>query len=354
MTVKLSMVFAGGGPIAVQRELAVTADQAGLYRLWTTESLGSDGLLRAMAIGLATSRIQIGTGIAYTFPRLPLHAAAAVAEVADALGGRFTFGLGAGTKGIRRRYGIEEDHPAPRFAEYVRLVRGALHSSGGYEFEGRFYRAKAPSLQFHASEEIRRGIPIYGSGVNRIILQTTAQHCDGVALHPLAGIRPYFDNVTLPALQTGSERAERTTKLPTALWYICSVHDDPEIARHRAATILAFYFSTPSYATPLQGTRWEDTGAKLVEAFRAAGYPTPWDDLARLVPEAMTEEICLVGTASEVAQKIGALEKELAAMGIDELVLEPTAHGGVPEFTESCQGIIAAAAAANDGMGGPA
>jgi len=41
-------------------------------------------------------------------------------------------------------------------------------------------------------------------------------------------------------------------------------------------------------------------------------------------------------------------------MGIDELVLEPTAHGGVPEFTESCQGIIAAAAAANDGMGGPA
>ena len=72
---KLSMVFAGGGPIAVQRELAVAAEQAGLYRLWTTESLGSDGLLRAMAIGLATSRIQIGTGIAYTFPRLPLHAA---------------------------------------------------------------------------------------------------------------------------------------------------------------------------------------------------------------------------------------------------------------------------------------
>ncbi len=119
---------------------------------------------------------------------------------------------------------------------------------------------------------------------------------------------------------------------------------------------MAFYFSTPSYATPLEGTRWEEAGVKLREAFRAAGYPTPWDDLARLVPEAMTEEICLTGTARQVAEKIGALEQELEGMGIDELVLEPTSHGGVPEFTQSCQGIIAAAAAAgpNDGNGGTA
>jgi alkanesulfonate monooxygenase SsuD/methylene tetrahydromethanopterin reductase-like flavin-dependent oxidoreductase (luciferase family) len=344
--VKLSMVFAGGAPIPVQRTLAIAAENAGLHRVWTTESLGSDGLLRAMAIGLATSRIQIGTGIAYTFPRLPLHAAAAAAEVADALEGRFTFGLGAGTKGIRRRYGIEEDHPAPRFAEYVRLLHGALASTGGFEFEGRFYQANAPSLQFHASQAIRESIGIYGSGVNRIILETTAQHCDGVALHPLAGIRPYFDEVTLPALERGSARAQRAEKLPAALWYICSVHEDPDVARQRAATILAFYFSTPSYATPLQGTPWESTGAKLREAFREAGYPTPWDEIARLVPEAMAEDICLVGTAKEVAQNIGALEQRLASMGIDELVLEPTSHGGLPEFIESCEGIIAAAAAA--------
>lgn len=343
---KLSMVLAGGGPIAVQRELAVAAEEAGLHRVWTTESLGSDGLLRAMAIGLATSHIEIGTGIAYTFPRLPLHAAGAVAEVVDALGGRFTLGLGAGTKGIRRRYGVEEDHPAPRFAEYVRLLRGALNSSGSYEFEGRFYQAKAPSLHFHASETLRGGVKIYGSGVNRIILETAAQHCDGVALHPLAGIRPYFDEVTLPALERGSNRVQRLSRLPTALWYICSVHDNPGVARHRAAVILAFYFSTPSYASPLQGTQWEGIGAKLREAFRSAGFPTPWDDLARMVPEAMTEEVCLVGTTTEVAQKICALAEPLRDMGIDELVLEPTAHGGVSEFTESCRGIIAAAAAA--------
>ncbi|HUZ24957.1 MAG TPA: LLM class flavin-dependent oxidoreductase [Streptosporangiaceae bacterium] len=342
---RLSMVFAGSAPIPVQQKLAAQAEEAGLCRLWTTESQGSDGLLRAMAIGLATSRILIGTGIAYTFPRVPLHAAGAAADLAETLGGRFTFGLGAGTKGIRRRYGLVEDHPAPRFAEYVQLLRGALTSEGGFEFEGRFYSARAPSLSFNAGEATRRAIEIYGSGVNRIILETTAQYCDGVAIHPLAGIRPYFDEVTAPALERGSARADwRPGKLATALWYICSVHDDPVIARERAAMILAFYFSTPSYATPLQGTRWEQTGEKLREAFRTAGYPTPWDELARLVPGEMIEDICLVGTAQEVRRKIDILIKDLEPMGIDELVLEPTSHGGITEFIESCTGIIAAAA----------
>jgi alkanesulfonate monooxygenase SsuD/methylene tetrahydromethanopterin reductase-like flavin-dependent oxidoreductase (luciferase family) len=344
--VRLSIVLAGGAPISVQCELAVAAEAAGLHRIWTTEGLGCDGLHRAMAIGLATSHVEIGTGIAYTFPRLPLHAAGAAAEVADALDGRFTLGLGAGTRGIRRRYGVEEDHPAPRFAEYVRLLRGALTSSNGYEFQGRFYKAQAPSLEFHVSDAIRHGIKLYGSGVNRIMLETTAQYCDGVALHPLAGIRPYLDQVTLPALERGTSRAEREHRLATALWYICSVHNDSAIARQRAATILAFYFSTPSYAAPLSGTPWEGAAAKLREAFREAGYPTPWAELARIVPEGMTNDICLTGTPEEVSQKIGALERNLAGLGIDELVLEPTAYGGLSEFTESCEGIISAASSA--------
>jgi alkanesulfonate monooxygenase SsuD/methylene tetrahydromethanopterin reductase-like flavin-dependent oxidoreductase (luciferase family) len=176
------------------------------------------------------------------------------------------------------------------------------------------------------------------------MLEIAAQYCDGVALHPLAGIRPYFDHITLPALERGAARAETDRNLAKALWYICSVHEDADVARLRAANVLAFYFSTPSYANPLEGTPWDAAGAKVRAAFRESRYPTPSEELARMIPEGMTEDICLTGTPKEVAQKIDVLESSLVGMGIDELVLEPTAFGGLSAFTESCKGIIAAAA----------
>jgi alkanesulfonate monooxygenase SsuD/methylene tetrahydromethanopterin reductase-like flavin-dependent oxidoreductase (luciferase family) len=344
-----SIVLAGIAPLAVLQELTRSAEAAGLYRVWTIEGTGGDGIVRALAIGVATSRIQVATGIAYTFPKLPLHTAGMVAEVQDLLGGRFTLGLGAGTRGIRRRYGLEEDHPAPRFGEYVDLVRDALESDGAFEFSGRFYRSSAPMLSFAGDPARRRATRIYGSGVNKIMLETAAAHCDGVGLHPIAGIQPYFDEVALPALAHGYERSakKRDEPLSIALWYICSVHADRAIARQRAAEVLAFYFSTPSYGTPLQGSSWAAAAAQVRDAFRAAVPNIDWHALGALIPDGMIDEFCLAGTPDEVAERLIPLEHELAERGVDELVLEPTSHSGVGELIESCEGIIRAAAAGN-------
>jgi alkanesulfonate monooxygenase SsuD/methylene tetrahydromethanopterin reductase-like flavin-dependent oxidoreductase (luciferase family) len=353
--VRRSIVLAGIAPLAVLQELTRSAEAAGLYRVWTIEGTGGDGIVRALAIGVATSRIQIATGIAYTFPKLPLHTAGMVAEVQDLLGGRFTLGLGAGTRGIRRRYGLEEDHPAPRFGEYVDLVRDALDSDGPFEFTGKFYRSSAPLLYFAGDPALRRATRIYGSGVNRIMLETAAAHCDGVGLHPLAGIQPYFDQVTLPALARGyqraakrrEERGEGDKELRIALWYICSVHEDRTIARQRAADVLAFYFSTPSYGTPLQESPWASVAVQVRDAFRAAVPNVDWRALGALIPEEMIDEMCLAGSPDEVSQRLIPLEHELAERGVDELVLEPTSHSGITEFMESCEGIIRVAAAGN-------
>ena len=169
--------------------------------------MGSDGLLKAMSLGLATSTIRIGTGIAYSFPRSPFQAAAGAAVLAEALDGRFTLGLGAGTRGLRRWFGVEEDHPAPRFAEYVDLIRGAWQARGAFEFAGRFFTARVPDLHFNATEDLLNALEVHGSGVNRIILQTSAEHCHGVAMHPLAGFSPYLENTVVPALADGASRA---------------------------------------------------------------------------------------------------------------------------------------------------
>jgi alkanesulfonate monooxygenase SsuD/methylene tetrahydromethanopterin reductase-like flavin-dependent oxidoreductase (luciferase family) len=335
---ELSVVYAGWAPTSVQQNLAKRAEDAGFYRLWTTESMGSDGILDAMALGLATSSIKIGTGIAYSFPRSPFQAAAGAAVLAEALNGRFTLGLGAGTRGLRRRYGIEEDHPAPRFAEYVDLIRGAWTSRGNFEFSGEFFKASVPAIHFNADRALLDALEVHGSGVNRIILQTSAQHCHGVAMHPLAGFSPYLEDVIVPALAKGAERADwRQGKPWTSLWYIASVHENSDEARRRAAALLAFYFSTPSYQAPISGTRWEQTGADLRDGLRAG---KSWDELVRIVPDEMVEETCLAGTATEVREKLGPVTERLARLGIDEIVLEPPVTRTPEQFEESIGGII--------------
>jgi alkanesulfonate monooxygenase SsuD/methylene tetrahydromethanopterin reductase-like flavin-dependent oxidoreductase (luciferase family) len=337
-SMELSVVYAGWAPTSVQQDLARRAEAAGFYRLWTTEGLGSDGLLKAMTLGLATSTIRLGTGIAYSFPRSPFQAAAGAAVLAEALQGRFTLGLGAGTRGLRRRYGIEEDHPAARFAEYADLIRGAWQARGSFEFAGRFFTAQVPAIGYDTDRALLDALEIHGSGVNRIILRTSAEHCHGVALHPLAGFGPYLDEVVVPALADGAQRAQwRAAPLWTSLWYITSVHDDPAVARERAARLLAFYFSTPSYQTPILGTRWEQTGAQLRDGLRAG---RSWDELTRMVPPAMVEETCLAGTAAEVRDQLSAVTARLAPLGIDELVLEPPLTRTPGEFEESVTGII--------------
>ena len=335
---ELSVVYAGWAPTPVQQDLARRAEAAGFYRLWTTEGMGSDGLLKAMALGLATATIRIGTGIAYTFPRSPFQAAAGAAVLAEALPGRFTLGLGAGTRGLRRRYGIEEDHPAPRFAEYADLIRGAWQAEGNFEFAGRFFTAQVPGIGYNTDRALLDRLELHGSGVNRIILRTSAEHCHGVALHPLAGFRPYLEEVVVPALADGAQRAHwRAAPLWTSLWYITSVHDDPEVARQRAARLLAFYFSTPSYQTPIQGTRWEQTGVALRDGLRSG---KSWDELTGMVPADMVEETCLAGTAAQVREQLEAVSSRVEPLGVGELVLEPPLTRTPAEFEESVTGII--------------
>src|SRR6202171_5544814 len=129
------------------------AEDAKYSRVWLTETTGRDAIVRAAALGTVTSRIGIATGIAYAFARGPLAMAAAAAEAQQACDGRFTLGLGAGTRGIRRRYGVTDwERAAPQFADYARLLRKLLDADGGdVDHKGEFYQLRAPSYPSPAS-----------------------------------------------------------------------------------------------------------------------------------------------------------------------------------------------------------
>ena len=143
--------------------LVQRAESLGFSRIWTTETPTRDALVRALVLGLQTERIGWASGIAYAFTRLPLALAATAADVNTALGGRFSLGLGAGTRGMRRNwFGIDDfNQPASRLGEYAALMRAAWAAESSLQFSGTFYRANYD--QFDGS---RVAVPIWGSGLN--------------------------------------------------------------------------------------------------------------------------------------------------------------------------------------------
>lgn len=321
-------------------QIAQAAESAGFYRVWTTEGTGGDAIARAQYIAANTQSILVATGIAYAFTRPPLAISVLAADVQEASGGRFALGVGCGTRGVReRRYGVVFDHPAPRLAEYVELVRTILHSRGGLSFRGRFYEIDFPQFELPHSREQVEQIELYGAALAPTMTRFMAGSCDGVAVHSLAVFEPFFEEVTMPAIKRGAESAGRTPRV--AAWKIVAAAQDEERARALARRQLAFYFSTPSYGSVIAGHRWEPVGAAIREESRRRLY-RDWDEVAKVIPDDMVDGLTVAGTATQVGDKLEKVERRLAPLGVHELVLQVVGGETAEETLANCLAVVAA------------
>lgn len=312
-------------------DIAQNAEAAGFYRVWCTESLGSDALVRAQLLLASTTKIKVATGIAYAFTRSPVALAVASADCAALYGGRFTLGIGAGTKGVRRRYGIIDfDHPAPRMAEYVEVLRAALDADRGLRYEGRYYTIEAPGLDLATDRGAR--VELYGAAVQPTMVRYMASACDGVALHGLAVQGPVWEQRTVPALERGAAGRERPR---LAAWVVTAVHDHCSVAIAMAKRQLAFYLSTPTYSAMATGTAWAGDVDTLARAARSGAS---MEELSSLVTPRMVDELTIAGTPTQVREKIEAMEVRLAAGGVDELVFQVV---NVPSARETLDNALA-------------
>lgn len=317
--VKRSLVFATPELGAVL-DAAQRAEEYGYHRVWTTETPGRDALIRATAVAMSTKTIGIGTGIAYAFTRAPLAMAAAASDVSRLAGGRFTLGIGTGTQGMRRRwYGITEfDHAATRLAEYADLMREAWKASKTVEYSGAFYQAHYDQL-----DGSRPQVPVWGSGLNPVMLTVAARHFDGVALHPLASATAYLRGVAVPAIRKGEASGHGAVEL--ALWRVASIDADRQVAFGRAARALALYLATPSYALVAEAAGWADIASRVRAAFVERG--PVWADLAAMLPPELVGDLCLVGTPAEARERWVWSLAEYEKIGVTEIVLQAATTG---------------------------
>jgi probable F420-dependent oxidoreductase len=255
-----------GGATTAIAELARRAEEGGYESVWVAETASSAYVPAALACQ-ATSRSLVGTNIALAFPRSPTLTAMVARDLQELSGGRFILGLGSQVKRINEhRFSVHFEHPAPKMAEYVQVVREVLDTFGGRKIEhrGRFYTVTmnpfpgaAPVLP----------VPIYVAAVNERMLEVAGRVADGVLGHPLTSPM-YLKEVVRPAVERGAREAGRDpSEVNVTNSVILQLNEDRDRARFEAALQIAFYATTRTYRPVLDLHGFGELTGDLREAF---------------------------------------------------------------------------------------
>lgn len=292
-----------GGDLRELAGLAREAEEAGFESVWCAETARS-AFVQAAVLCQATARVTVGTAVALAFPRSPTITAMAARDLAELSGGRFVLGLGSQVKGVsERRFSVPFEHPAPRMAEAIELIREVLATFEGrpIDHRGRFYAVTMPP--FPGAGPAPGGVPIYLAAVNRVMLETAGRVADGVSGHPMTSAR-YVAEVVRPAVERGARLAGRDpadVSITTNL--IVQVAEDREQARLEAAYQVGFYATTRTYAPVLARHGFD----RLVEPLRRAHGAGDFAELARLAMP-MVDTFALAGTPDEARERLSAYE----------------------------------------------
>ncbi len=294
--------FGAGRSLAQAQDLARQVEAAGFARLWLPEST-QPVFSMCSAAALATSSLDLGTGVAVAFARSPMVTAQAAWMLAQATEGRFVVGLGTQVRAhVERRFSAPFTHPGPRLREYVdamRAIYAAFRGDAKLDFAGEFYSFSLLTPMWSPGPMPYPDPPIYVAGVREWMCRMVGEVADGLLVHPLSTI-DYLDQVVLPSVRRGEEVAGRS---PGSVALVCpvmtAVADDERIRARQRDSIrarLAFYGSTPGYGVVFDTSGWPGVGERLntlqregdIEAMKATvtdemvdalAITSTWDEL---------------------------------------------------------------------------
>jgi probable F420-dependent oxidoreductase len=291
-----------GGDLTTLADSARQVETAGFESVWVAETARS-AFVQAAVVAAATSRIKVGTDIALVFPRSPTITAMSARDLAELSGDRFILGLGTQVKRVNeQRFGISFEHPAPKAAEAVQVIREVLHTFEGAQIQhrGRFYEITMPP--FPGAGPVG-SVPIYLAAVNAGMAETAGRWADGVLGHPMTSPR-YVREVLRPAVDRGAgagARAGSAVNLTTGA--IVQISDDRGLARREAALQIGFYATTRTYRPVLDLHGQGDRIEPLRRAFMQKDFAAMVD-----IALPMVEDLAVAGTAGECRERIAAFE----------------------------------------------
>ena len=334
------MLGYSGKHVKLPMEMILEAERLGFDSVWTAEAYGSDAVSPAAWVLARTERIKVGTCIMQMSARTPAMTAMTAMTLSELSGNRFVLGLGAsGPQVVEGWHGVPYGKPLTRTREYIEILRRIMAREGPVTFQGEFYHmpnsesgATGLGKPLKSILAANKGIPIYTASVTPAGLACAAEVADGV--FPIF-LSPEKFSVIGDALQRGFERAgtgktladfEVMPNVPVVLG------DDLEACRAPLRDYLALYVGGMGAKAQNFYTRYATALGYGEEAQRIQDLYLAGDKLAAAaaVPDALIDEIALVGPASRIRERAQAWQAAESRGEIGALLFSAASAEALP------------------------
>jgi 5,10-methylenetetrahydromethanopterin reductase len=284
------------GPLLSMREILLCAkmadQQENVDSLWVPESWGRESFATLGAISQVTRKVSLGTSIINIYSRTPAIVAMAATTLDMLSNNRTIIGLGASTAAIVENWhGLKFNRPASRMKEYIECLR-LMTRGEKVKYNGEFFQINNFKI-LHQPQ--RANIPIFMAAVNKKMVSMASKLADGILLY----LRPLEE---LKRTATELKQATKGKSFEIACSFICAISNkEPEKARARAATTLAFYIAVGEYYSKFLA----DNGFKIeVEEITAEYRKAGADNAAKYVSDRMLSSLVICGSSEECRESL--------------------------------------------------
>ncbi len=266
----------------------------------------------------ATTDLHVGSAILQMPARTPATTASTAATLDLLTDGRLTLGLGvSGPQVVEGWHGMPWGKPLVRTREYVEIVRAILARERPLEHEGAEYAipyrgegatglGKPLKLILHP---LRARIPIYLAAIGPKNVALAAEIADGWL--PLFFSPERFETAFRPALEEGFARApggRSLAEFDVAALVSVVTGDDVQACRDVLKPSLALYIGGMGakgrnfYNALASRYGYEQEAATIQELYLDGRR----GEAAMAVPDALVDEIALVGPKERIAERLAA------------------------------------------------
>jgi 5,10-methylenetetrahydromethanopterin reductase len=305
MAIRISVSFQQSGPISEVVRIAQLAESLGFDGLWLNDAQSHwrDVYVSLGAIGAATSRIELGTGVTNVSTRHLSVTASAIYSLDELTGGRTRMGVGIGAAAV-----TDIGHQPARRADLGRAVATVRELWAGRE-------VVFDSTRFHLEYAVSspRSIPVYISSSASRMSRLAGEIADGMLCN--VGVEARAIKGALSDMQEGARAVGRDpSNTRVAARIPACISDDPEAKRYVRARVGVACMRRAA-------SDFDEADRQTLEKIRQAYDPREHLRLdaayAAQVTDSMIEKFALAGRPEECLERL----RVIAKTGIEELNL---------------------------------